>query len=80
MLLEHEVSEYIKNLKGRKTYELKKSRKLGFESFEEYIANKLIKRQQLKDAAKQTANIHNQNESNKKEKNASGSECSCCSN
>jgi hypothetical protein len=38
-----QIEEYIKNLKGKKTYEQNKATKLGFSNFEEYIANKISK-------------------------------------
>ena len=36
------IEEFIANLKGRKAYEEKKSIKLGFSNFEEYVANKIL--------------------------------------
>ena len=38
------VEEYIANLKGRKAYEEKKSIKLGFSNFEDYVADKIANR------------------------------------
>ncbi len=80
MILEQEVTKYIDNLRGKKAYEEKKSKKLGFETFEKYIEHKILKKLQLKDAEKPKVNILNQNKNNKKEKNATESSCSCCSN
>ena len=37
-----QIEEFIDNLKGRKSYEKKKAIKLGFSSFEEYVANKIL--------------------------------------
>ena len=37
-----QIEEFIANLKGRKSYEEKKAIKLGFSSFEEYVANKIL--------------------------------------
>ena len=37
-----QIEEFIDNLKGRKSYEEKKAIKLGFSSFEEYVANKIL--------------------------------------
>ena len=37
-----QIEEFIANLKGRKAYEEKKSIKLGFSNFEEYLANKIL--------------------------------------
>ena len=59
-------------------YEEKKSKKLGFESFEKYIEHKILKQFQLKDAEEMKVNILNQNK--KKDKNATASGCGCCSN
>ena len=38
------IEEYIASLKGRKAYEEKKSIKLGFSNFEDYVANKIANR------------------------------------
>ena len=38
------IEEYIANLKGRKAYEEKKSIRLGFSNFEDYVADKIAKR------------------------------------
>ena len=79
MVLEQQISEYIRNLGGRKAYELKKSEKLGFGSFEEYIEQKLTKRLLLNYAAKKKFNNPDQNENKKKDKNTATSGCGCCS-
>jgi hypothetical protein len=38
-----QIEEYIKNLKGKKTYEQNKAIKLGFSHFQDYIADKISK-------------------------------------
>ena len=38
------IEEYIANLKGRKAYEEKKSIRLGFSNFEDYVADKIANR------------------------------------
>ena len=43
-----QVLDVISNLKGRKNYEEKKSKKLGFNSLYEYIEDKLAKKPKLK--------------------------------
>ena len=79
MILTQEISEYIENLRGRRTYEQKKSRKPGFESLKKYIEHKLQKRAELSETDKQKPNILSQNKSKKNKKNSSDSGCSCCS-
>jgi len=37
-----QIEEFIANLKGRKAYKEKKSIKLGFSNFEQYVANKIL--------------------------------------
>ena len=46
MISNRGCGKYISSLKGRKAYEQKKSKKLGFHSFEDYIENKLLQRRQ----------------------------------
>ena len=74
-----QVLDVISNLKGRKNYEKKKSKKLGFNSLYEYIEDKLAKKAE-------TEKIANQNSENLKLKEVlpkptpvkkQGS-CSCC--
>ena len=36
-----QIEEFIANLKGRKAYEKKKTIKLGFSNFEDYVADKI---------------------------------------
>ena len=79
-MLEQEVSKYIDNLGGRRAYEQKKSQKLGFRSFEEYIEHKLLKKLQLNDAEKHKTKSLSQNKNIKKDKIAATRSCGCCSN
>ncbi len=80
MILEQEVSKYIDNLRGRKAYEQKRSQKLGFKSFEEYIEHKLLKKLGLNNSVKHENKSLSQNKNIKKDKIAATSSCSCCSN
>ena len=80
MILEQEVTKYIDNLRGKKAYEEKKSKKLGFETFEKYIEHKILKQLQLKDTEKPKANKLYENKISKKEKIAKASGCGCCYN
>ena len=74
-----QVLDVISNLKGRKNYEEKKSKKLGFNSLYEYIEDKLAKK-----AASEKISIQYAEDLKLKEvspeptpKNKQGS-CSCC--
>ena len=78
MISDQDVTSYISSLKGRKAYEQKKSKKLGFPSFKDYIEDKLLqKRQTHVNIDEEFANI-SQNKMIKKEKPASKSSCGCC--
>ena len=73
-MLNQEVSQIIDNLKGRRGYEEKKAKKLGFTSLYDYFEDKL-KKQKLaieneKAIAKQTL-IQKQNKLSEKK-------CKCC--
>ena len=73
-MLNQEVNQIIDNLKGRRGYEEKKAKKLGFTSLYDYFEDKL-KKQKLaieneKAIAKQ-ALIQKQNELSEKK-------CKCC--
>ena len=52
-----EIIQIIENLKGRKNYEEKKSKKLGFNSLYEYIEDKLAKKAETEKIAKQIVTI-----------------------
>ncbi len=77
LMLNQEISEIIDNLKGRRGYEEKKAKKLGFTSLHDYFEDKL-KKQQLatkndKEKAKQELiqkEISREKKSQKK--------CKCC--
>ena len=77
-MFNEEVSQIIDNLKGRRGYEEKKAKKLGFTSLHDYFEDKLQKKQQSinneKTLAKQ-ALIRNKNlkDNKKSQKN-----CECC--
>jgi len=78
MISEQDVASYISSLKGRKTYEQKKSKKLGFHSFENYIENKLLQRLKTHVNIDEEFENSNQNKNVKKEKSTSKSSCGCC--
>ena len=78
MISEQDVASYISSLKGRKAYEQKKSKKLGFHSFENYIENKLLQRLKTHVNIDEEFANSNQNKNVKEEKSASKSSCGCC--
>ena len=78
MISDQDVASYISNLKGRKAYEQKKSKKLGFHSFEDYIENKLLQRLQTHVNIDEEFENSDQNKMTKKEKLASKRSCGCC--
>ena len=73
-MLNQEVNQIIDNLKGRRGYEEKKAKKLGFTSLYDYFEDKL-KKQQLaienEKAIAMQALIQQQNKLSKKK-------CKCC--
>ena len=78
LMLNQEISEIIDNLKGRRGYEEKKAKKLGFTSLHDYFEDKL-KKQQL-DIQNEKAMIKQaliQKEISR-EKKLSHKKCKCC--
>ena len=74
-----EVLEIISNLKGRKNYEEKKSKKLGFNSLYDYIHDKLEKNAKAEKEKRLKAEkllIEKEFIETKPEKKESS--CSCC--
>ena len=71
-----QIEEFIANLKGRKAYEEKKAIKLGFSSFEDYVANKIANELSvslnISRAPKERVRIKN------KTKTKPVSTCGCC--
>ena len=78
MISDQDVASYISSLKGKKAYEQKKAKKLGFHSFESYIENKLLQRLKTHVNIDEEFANSNQNKIIKKEKPASKSSCGCC--
>jgi hypothetical protein len=77
-MLNQEVNQIINNLKGRRGYEEKKAKKLGFTSLYDYFEDKL-KKQQL--AIKNEIAIAKQAIIQKeisREKKLSQKKCKCC--
>ena len=72
-----QVLEAISNLKGRRNYEEKKSKKLGFNSLYDYIEDKLAKVAKSKHEKKTKTNeLFLKKELLEKSNKDSG--CSCC--
>ena len=73
-----EISQIIDNLRGRKGYEEKKAKKLGYTSLYDYFEDKLEKKQiaieNEKELVKQTAIQRDILKENKLSKN----KCKCC--
>ena len=73
-MLNQEVNQIINNLKGRRGYEEKKAKKLGFTSLYDYFEDKISKKQKnIEDEQKklETTKDDEQLKANKKS-------CSCC--
>ena len=77
-MLNQEVNQIIDNLKGRRGYEEKKAKKLGFTSLYDYFEDKL-KKQKLaiknEEALAKQASIQKEIS---KEKKLSQKKCKCC--
>ena len=72
-----QVLEAISNLKGRRNYEEKKSKKLGFNSLYDYIEDKLAKVAKSEREKKTKSNELILNKELLKKSNKDNS-CSCC--
>ena len=73
-----EVSEIIANLKGRREYEEKKAKKLGYDCLYKYFEDKLDQAAKLKAEDENLAKIEAQKFLLKKEKLKEKNTCSCC--
>ena len=73
-----EVSEIIANLKGRREYEEKKAKKLGYDCLYKYFEDKLDQATKLKAEDENLAKIEAQKILLKKEKLKEKNTCSCC--
>lgn len=73
-----QVLDFIDNLKGKKAYEERKSKKLGFNSLYEYIENKLLVKAQAEADARITSEkkVLESNLDNAATKKTRS--CSCC--
>ena len=73
-----EVSEIVANLKGRREYEEKKAKKLGYDCLYKYFEDKLDQAAKLKAEDENLAKIEAQKILLKKEKLKEKNTCSCC--
>tara|TARA_B110000003_G_C16273584_1_gene387985 strand:- start:95 stop:328 length:234 start_codon:yes stop_codon:yes gene_type:complete len=73
-----EVSEIIANLKGRREYEEKKAKKLGYDCLYKYFEDKLDQAAKLKVEDENLSKIEAQKILLKKEKLKEKNTCSCC--
>ena len=68
-----EVTQVINNLKGRRPYEEKRAAKLGFASLNEYIENKIQKKQLAEKNLEET-----KCETSKVDSQSNNKSCGCC--
>ena len=77
-MLNQEVSQIIENLKGRRSYEEKKAKKLGFTSLYDYFEDKLKKQQLAINNEKAIAKQALIQKKISREKKLSQKKCKCC--
>jgi len=77
-MLNHEVNQIINNLKGRRGYEEKKAKKLGFTSLYDYFEDKLKKQQLATKNEKAIAKQAIIQKEISREKKLSQKKCKCC--
>lgn len=73
------VLNFIDNLRGKRAYEERKSKKLGFTSLYDYVENKLSLKAQAELDAKMVAEKRVLARELKKTSAAKANSCSCCS-
>ena len=77
-MLNQEVTQIINNLKGRRGYEEKKAKKLGFTSLYDYFEDKLKKQKMaIKNEKAMAKQVSIQKEVSR-EKKLSQKKCKCC--
>ena len=77
-MLNQEVTQIINNLKGRRGYEEKKAKKLGFNSLYDYFEDKLQKQQLAIKNEKAMAKQKLIQKEISREKKISQDKCKCC--
>lgn len=74
-----EVLEIIANLKGRRKYEEKKAKKLGFDCLYKYFEDKIEKKTKLiADKESMALSLKSQKTLSKEDKSSKKSSCGCC--
>lgn len=74
----NQVSEIIANLKGRRKYEEKKAKKLGYGCLYKYFEDKLEQAAKLEAEKESLAEIEAQKTLLRKQKSKEKNTCSCC--
>ena len=77
-MLNQEVSQIIDNLKGRRSYEEKKAKKLGFNSLHDYFEDKLKKQKKAITKEKAMATQALMQKEISREQKSSQKKCKCC--
>ena len=73
-----QVSEIIANLKGRRKYEEKKAKKLGYDCLYKYFEDKLEQAAKLEAEKESLVKIEAQKTLLRKQKSKEKNTCSCC--
>ena len=74
----NQVSEIIANLKGRRKYEEKKAKKLGYDCLYKYFEDKIEQAAKLEAEKESLAEIEAQKTILRKQKLKEKNTCSCC--
>ena len=74
----NQVSEIIANLKGRRKYEEKKAKKLGYDCLYKYFEDKLEQAAKLEAEKESLVKIEAQKTLLRKQKSKEKNTCSCC--
>ena len=77
-MINNQVSEIIANLKGRRKYEEKKAKKLGYDCLYKYFEDKLEQAAKLEAEKESLAEIEAQKTILRNQKLKEKNTCSCC--
>ena len=77
-MINNQVSEIIANLKGRRKYEEKKAKKLGYDCLYKYFEDKLEQAAKLEAEKESLVKIEAQKTLLRKQKSKEKNTCSCC--
>ena len=73
-----EVIKLIENLKGRRNYEEKKAKKLGFSSLYQYLEDKVLKQKKAFEDKEKEFQLINLKKKSKQKIAPKKNSCSCC--